>query len=285
MIDIILAISLPVFSVVMFKEFDKHKVNTLHAIIFNYLGALIIGLFLFVTPASLIEIPKSPYLWQSILVGFLFLFNFYIIARTAQLRGVSFATFASKMSIGIPIIVTVLWYEELISISKIIGISLTFLAIYFITRNKNSGKINSKLILLPLAVFVFTGVLETIINVTQKSYFKEDNEIGFFVISSFLFSFLFGLMILLFQLKKIEFRSLVAGLILSIPNTLGVYYFVKCLNNFEDSTSILPVLHIGSLVLSIFIGYVIYKDKLTVFNWIGIVIAFIAIFFLQISIW
>ena len=28
MIDIILAISLPVFSVVLFKEFDKHKVNT-----------------------------------------------------------------------------------------------------------------------------------------------------------------------------------------------------------------------------------------------------------------
>ncbi|MDA9261955.1 DMT family transporter [Flavobacteriales bacterium] len=285
MIDIILAISLPVFSVVLFKEFDKYKVNTLHAIIFNYLGALIIGLFLFVSPKSLLEIPQSPYLWQSILVGFLFLFNFYIIAKTAQLRGISFATFANKMSIGIPIIVTVIWYNELISLSKIIGVTLTFLAIYFITKNKNSKNKNSKLILLPLAVFVFTGILETIINVTQKSYFKDSDEIGFFVISSFLFSLLFGLIILFLQLKKINFRSFLGGLLLSIPNTLGVYYFVKCLNNFEDSTSILPVLHIGSLVLSIFIGYLIYKDKLSVFNWIGIAIAFVAIFFLQISIW
>ncbi len=285
MIDIILAIALPVFSVVLFKEFDKHKVNTLHAIIFNYLGAIIIGLFLFVTPSQLIDIPKSPYLWQSILIGFLFLFNFYIIARTAQLRGVSFATFANKMSIGIPILITVLWYNELVSVSKTIGIFLTFLAIFFITRNKKSKDNNSKLIWLPLAVFVFTGIAETIINVTQKDYFKDSSEIGLFVITSFLFSFLFGIIILISQLKKITFRSLVAGLVLSIPNTLGVYFFVKCLNSSVDSTSILPVLHIGSLVLSIFIGYVIYKDKLTVINWIGIAVAFIAIFFLQISIW
>lgn len=285
MIDIILAIALPVFSVVLFKEFDKHKVNTLHAIIFNYLGAIIIGLFLFVTPSQLIDLPKSPYLWQSILIGFLFLFNFYIIARTAQLRGVSFATFANKMSIGIPILITVLWYNELVSVSKTIGIFLTFLAIFFITRNKKSKDNNSKLIWLPLAVFVFTGIAETIINVTQKDYFKDSSEIGLFVITSFLFSFLFGIIILISQLKKITFRSLVAGLVLSIPNTLGVYFFVKCLNSSVDSTSILPVLHIGSLVLSIFIGYVIYKDKLTVINWIGIAVAFIAIFFLQISIW
>ena len=285
MIDIILAIALPVFSVVLFKEFDKHKVNTLHAIIFNYLGAIIIGLFLFVTPSQLIDIPKSPYLWQSILIGFLFLFNFYIIARTAQLRGVSFATFANKMSIGIPILITVLWYNELVSVSKTIGIFLTFFAIFFITRNKKSKDNNSKLIWLPLAVFVFTGIAETIINVTQKDYFNDSSEIGLFVITSFLFSFLFGIIILISQLKKITFRSLVAGLVLSIPNTLGVYFFVKCLNSSVDSTSILPVLHIGSLVLSIFIGYVIYKDKLTVINWIGIAVAFIAIFFLQISIW
>ena len=285
MIDIILAIALPVFSVVLFKEFDKHKVNTLHAIIFNYLGAIIIGLFLFVTPSQLIDLPKSPYLWQSILIGFLFLFNFYIIARTAQLRGVSFATFANKMSIGIPILITVLWYNELVSVSKTIGIFLTFFAIFFITRNKKSKDNNSKLIWLPLAVFVFTGIAETIINVTQKDYFNDSSEIGLFVITSFLFSFLFGIIILISQLKKITFRSLVAGLVLSIPNTLGVYFFVKCLNSSVDSTSILPVLHIGSLVLSIFIGYVIYKDKLTVINWIGIAVAFIAIFFLQISIW
>lgn len=285
MIDIILAISLPVFSVVLFKEFDKHKINTLHAIIFNYLGALIIGLFFFERPAESISITNSPYLWESIGVGFLFLFNFYLIAKTAQLRGVSFATFANKMSIGIPIIITVLWYDEVISTAKTLGVLLTFVAIYFITKNKQKTTKNAQLIWFPLAVFVCTGIAETLINVTQKKYFETDNEIGFFVISSFLFSFLFGCFVLIFQLKKVNLRSLLAGLILSIPNTLGVYYFVKCLNSFEDSTSILPVLHIGSLVLSMFIGYVIYKDKLSVFNWIGVALAFVAIFFLQISMW
>lgn len=285
MIDIILAILLPVLSVIMFKEFEFHKINTLHAIIFNYLGAIIIGLFVFITPESLLEIPKTPYVIESIIVGFLFLFNFYIIAKTAQLRGISFATFANKMSIGIPIIVTVIWFGELISISKIVGIFLTFLAIYFITKKDISKSNDSKLILLPLAVFVFTGILETIINLTQKAYFKGPNDISFFVISSFVFSFIFGLIILVILYQKIKMRNIIAGLILSIPNTLGVYFFVKCLNAFEDSTSILPVLHIGSLVLSILIGYLLYKDKLSLINWVGVVVAFIAIFFLQISIW
>ena len=284
MIDIILAICFPVFSVVLFKEFDRLKVNTLHAIIFNYLGAIIIGLFLFVSPQMLLNIPKSNHLWQMIVVGFLFLFIFFLIAKTVQLRGVSLATFANKMGLGIPILVPVLWYGEIISTSKSIGVFLTFLAIYFITRNKKTEEKNSKLILLPLAVFVFTGILETIINFTQLTFPKDSNYTGFFVISAFLFSFIFGFIILLIQLRKVEFKSLIAGLVLSIPNTLGVYYFVKCLNESKDSTSILPVLHIGSLVLSIFIGYMIYKDKLNPMNWIGISIAFVAIFFLQISI-
>ncbi|MEN8928136.1 MAG: hypothetical protein ABF258_09965 [Flavobacteriales bacterium] len=286
MLAITLAICLPVFSVVLFKEFDRFKINTLHAIVFNYLGAIIIGLLLLVTPQSLVSSLDTPYLLETILVGFLFLFNFFLIAKTAQLRGVSFATFANKMSIGIPILVTVFWFDELISTSKTIGVLLTFISIYFITKNKKENKNSSKIIWLPVAVFVFTGIAETLINVTQKEYFKPaSGDISNFVISAFLFSFIFGVTILLFQFKKIHFKSVLAGLVLSIPNTLGVYYFVKCLNNFEDSTSILPVLHIGSLVLSIFIGFLLYKDKLSFYNWIGMALAFTAIFYLQISIW
>lgn len=279
-ISVILAIIFPVLSVLLFKEFDKRNIDALPAIIFNYLGAIIIGLILFVTPTQLLEVPSQSWFYSSLAVGFLFILNFYLIAKTAVSHGVSIATFANKISLVFPVIFTILYFNEPSSWIKITGISLAVFSIYLLTF-KGGESSKSKGYLFPLFIFIATGVLETIINYTQKTYFETDNEIGYFVISAFLVSFIFGIVILVFKLKSINLKNILAGLLLSIPNTLGLYFFVKALNENTDSTSVLPVMNIGTLIFAIILGFILYKEKLTKNNWIGFSLAILSIILIK----
>ena len=196
MIYIVLAILFPVVSVALFKEFEKKNVNPMQAIVFNYLGAIIIGLFIYVSPEQLLEINQQPWFYSSIVVGFLFLLNFYLIAKAAIVNGISIATFSNKISLIIPVVFTVIYLNESLSASEWIGIVLALASIYLITKNDTQETKNWKRFSYPILIFLFTGILESVINWTQKNYFHEGDEVGYFTISSFGISLLFGVVVL-----------------------------------------------------------------------------------------
>ena len=278
-LTVLLSIAFPVVSVLLFKEFDKREVDTLPAIVFNYLGAILLGSVLFISPVQLIQIHVQDWFWSAIVVGALFLFNFFLIAKTAVNQGVSVATFANKISLVFPVIFTVLYFGESAGILKIIGIALALCSVYLLTF-KSSSLPKSPFGLFPLFIFVFTGIAELLINFTQKIYFTSDSEISYFVIACFSISFVLGIGILLFQNKRIRRKEVAAGLLLSLPNTFGLYFFIKALNSFQDSSSILPIMNIGTLLLAIFVGFILYQEKLTNRNWLGVLAAFASILIL-----
>ena len=277
-LSIVLAILFPVFSVLLFKEFDKRNVDTLTAIVFNYLGAIILGLFLFVTPNQLASVHLQDWFVPALIIGGLFLLNFFLIAKTAINQGVSVATFSNKISLVFPVIFTIFYFGESTNFWKITGIVLALVSIFLLTIKSSKSIIG----LYPLFIFVCTGIAETLINYTQKKFFTDSNEIGYFVISAFMISFVLGVIFLLVKRVKLRVKNITAGLLLSIPNTFGLYYFVKSLNQNIDSTSVLPVMNIGTLLFAILVGYFLYKEKLTVLNWLGVIAAILSISFLTI---
>ena len=278
-LSVVLAIIFPVVSVALFKEFEKRGVDSFPAIVFNYLGAIIIGTILFVTPTQLTQFQHQPWFISSLVVGFFFILNFYLIAKATVNNGVSIATFANKISLVFPVVFTIFYFNESSNWIKITGIIIALLSIYLLTFSRVKDKSN-KYVLFPLFIFVCTGIMESVINYTQKIYFELENEIGYFVISSFMISFLIGIVILFFIKKSFNLKNIVGGLILSISNTFGLYFFVKALNEYADSTTVLPIMNIGTLLLAILVGFFFYKEKLNSRNKIGFMLALLSILLL-----
>lgn len=273
-LSILLAIFFPVVSVLLFKEFDKREVDTLPAIVFNYFGAILLGLVLFVTPNQFVLIHQQDWFVSALVVGGLFLLNFFLIAKTAVHQGISIATFSNKISLVFPVIFTIVYFGESTSILKIVGIALALLSIFLLTFKSVNSKFPSKgSASYPLLIFVFTGIAETLINFTQKKWFTSADEISYFVVSAFFISFVLGVVLLVVKKIKISRKSFVAGLVLSIPNTFGLYYFIQALNQNFDSSSVLPIINIGTLMFAILIGYFLYKEDLTPRNWLGVIAA------------
>ena len=112
MLDLALSVLFSSIIFVIFKLFDTYRIQTLYAIITNYVVACTVGLLLYKGTVAVETIPQKPWFWGTFALGGLFIVVFNLIAATAQKNGVSVASVATKMSLVIPVIVGVSVYKE-----------------------------------------------------------------------------------------------------------------------------------------------------------------------------
>ena len=137
--------------------------------------------------------------------------------------------------------------------------------------------------MLVLAVFLGTGILDTLLNVADHS-FKEPSFQKIFPVFCFSTAFVVGAIVSAIKRDKIEGKNLLAGVLLGIPNYFSIYFLLKSLDAFDNNGALVyPVLNIGIILLSSFLAFVLFKERLTKLNLVGVGIAVIALLLLTIK--
>ena len=267
---------------IIFKCFDKFKVNTLQAIVVNYFTATIFGFLSYDAPISVQEITQSDWFIGALGLGVLFIAIFNVMALTAQKNGLSVASVASKMSVAIPIIFGLYAYNETLNLQKSIGILLALVAVYLASVKANKAKhIKLKNFTLPIILFFGSGIIDTSIKYIETNYLA-DNGIPVFSATVFLCAGLIGIVLLIIKTLKssitLSYKPVVGGIILGIVNYYSIYMLIKALNmpNFESST-LFTVNNVGIVMLSTLVGLLFFKETLSRKNWLGIAVAIISI--------
>lgn len=134
---------------------------------------------------------------------------------------------------------------------------------------------------MPAILFAGSGLLDTIIKYTEHRFLKEDNK-NEFLITCFGIAAFFGTLILTYVFskgkQKFDLRSILAGIMIGIPNYFSIWCLVKVLNQFEgQSSAIIPINNMGIVLLSSVMAYVLFKEKISLTNWIGILLSIAAI--------
>ena len=119
--------------------FAKYNVNTLHAIIINYFVACICGILLYQGNTEIATIPEQSWFMGAAALGILFIVVFNLMATTTQRSGLSVVSVATKMSVAIPILFGVLYYNEALGILKVLGILLALAAVNLASIKKEDG--------------------------------------------------------------------------------------------------------------------------------------------------
>ncbi|MDX2171765.1 MAG: DMT family transporter [Bacteroidota bacterium] len=287
MLYIILTILFSVFLLVVFKLFQKFEVNTFVAIIINYITAALTGILFLDTTYSISTVLHANWLIVCVPLGLLFITIFYLISQTAQRISVSTASVANKMSVAMPVLFSVIFLNQQLSVLKIIGIVLALVAVYFSTKTPKTDKVTNKLLWLPIAVFIGSGLIDISINATNAFYISSPNDSALFSITTFLSAFCCGLIIVLFQFfvtKKQTFQSvfklknIVGGIVLGIPNYFSIYFIFKSLDaKVLSSAQLFPILNLSNVALSALVAWLLFKEKLSVINIVGICLAVVAI--------
>ena len=272
---------------VVFKLFGRFNITTLNALIINYFTAFGLGLILQgdYSLTSLLTTPQKEWFIGSILLGAMFILVFSFMVITTQRAGMSVVSVASKMSVAIPVLFVIIYYNEVLGVLKIIGIVMALISVYLVSVRKRDGlSLDLKYFVFPLLVFFGSGLVESSIKFLENTYVPDD-EISLFSASTFLFAGLTG--VLVFALKKLsgnnkfKKKDLIGGLVLGIPNYFSIYFFIQALRIEGLSSSSIFILNNVSIVLcSTVVGILIFKEQVILKNWIGIGIALVSILLL-----
>ncbi|SHH77453.1 GRP family sugar transporter [Winogradskyella jejuensis] len=262
---------------VLFKLFNKHKVDTLQAIVVNYITACCCGFIHNSQPVNFSEVMTSNWFIPAICLGFLFIVIFNVMAITAQKNGLSVASVASKMSVIIPVIFGVWVFKESVGFKKITGILLALIAVYLTSVKAKEAKASHASLIPPIILFFGSGIIDTSIN-----YFAPDDSIPLFSAFIFCFAFIVGSFLLIYKsirLKKsFKLRSLPLGITLGLVNYSSIFFLLKALRiDGLESSALFTINNVAIVAISTLVGLLVFKEQISKRNWSGIALALISI--------
>lgn len=267
---------------VVFKLYGRFKIHTLTAIVFNYITACICGLAAAGKGQWVDTVVSSSWLYYALALGVLFIVVFNLMAVTTQRSGLSVVSVATKMSVVIPILFGLIYYQESLGIIKGMGIVLALVAVY-LASIKPSAQLQVKRshLIYPLLVFLGSGIIDTTIKFLEDRFVGED-EVPIFSATIFMSAALVGglMLIYLFYFGKLkfQFKNVIGGIALGIPNYFSIYFLVQALrSDILESSGIFTVNNVAIVMLSTLVGISLFKERISIKNWFGILLAIVSI--------
>ena len=281
MIYFILVIVLNTLLSVLFKIFPKYNIDTFQAIVFNYITCVITGTwYLGAMPYTPTQM-HAAWLPYAIIMGIAFISVFNLIGYCTKTIGITATTISNKLSLIIPVIISIIAYNETSTTLRIIGILLAIPAVYFSSKKtEKKEKQNSwKLIAL---LFLLSGLLDSFVKFVETTFLSNTEDQAYYTIYVFSTAAIIGMGILIQNLirkkTKFAFKNIVAGCILGIPNYFSIYFFIKLLNShIMNSSAIIPIANIGVVVCAAIAALIIFKERMNKANTIGLLLGIAAI--------
>ncbi|NER13294.1 EamA family transporter [Leptobacterium flavescens] len=282
MIYLILSVVFASLIFIIFKLYDRYRVNTFQAIIVNYAVACTVGILSYESTVEWAEHHTKSWFIGALLLGFLFIAVFNVMALASQKNGVSVASVAGKMSVVIPIIFAVIVYKDHLGPIKLIGIILALIAVYLTAMKQKNLRIERKNFIYPLLLFLGSGVIDTSLKYLETTY-VDPGEVPLFSATIFFFAAISGLLILIFKgirgQLKIKGINIIGGIMLGVPNYYSVYFLLKALQSETlNSSTVFTINNVAVVMLTTLLGILLFREKLSPKNWLGIAIAVISIF-------
>jgi hypothetical protein len=274
----------------VFKAFEKWRVNVWQGVTFNYIVCVITGSIVFVTWVYSPEktlISSWEWIYPSGILGVLFFTGFSLSGFSTQKAGVTITTLAAKMSLIVPVLFNMLFMPgSELTLTSYTGILLTFPALWLASAKKENTdlsrtKASIAAILLPVLVFVAGGIVDTTINWSNSSIRGEQQQ-ALFSIAAFGSAAIFGIIVLIFRRiktgERIHWRNVAGGVALGIPNYFSVYLLLQALSAFSNNGAWLFPLYNLLIILTTSAASVrLFGEKLTRTNLIGMALAAVAL--------
>lgn len=282
MIYIFLSICCSVFVSVLLKLARRYQIDTRQAITWNYSIAALLT-WIFYDP-SLPQVNSDifpVYLALGILLPSIFVF----LALSVRYTGIVRTDIAQRLSLFIPVLAAFLIFGEDHSTVKIAGISLAFLAIICSVPRQKKESNPSSYWIYPVIVFIGMGVIDILFKQIAK---VESIPFTSSMLVVFILAFLISIFYLLylFLVKKIRFAfiNVICGWILGIANFGNILFYLKAHQKLSEKPSLVfSSMNIGVILLGFLVGVLVFKEKLSRLNYIGIVLALIAIILLSVA--
>lgn len=285
MISLALAILFSSCIFVIFKLFDRYKIDVFQAIVFNYFTAFLCGILLYGNEWNPAAFNDITWFYYAIVAAILFISLFILMGLSSQKNGVAITSVAVKMSMAASVFGMIFLYNESVSILKILGILFAFAGVVLVSwQSKDANENQKKSLWMLFALFFGSGILDLVLNYVQKNELKVLTP-SLFSAFGFGMAGIIGLVVFLFQLQqkkaRFAFKNVLGGIALGIPNYFSIYLLIKSYKDtgWADST-VLAIINVSIVCIAALTGFLVFKEKLNLTKGLGILASLLAILML-----
>lgn len=278
MIYVLLSVCCSVLVGVLIKIARKRSVDVQQMVLWNYPTTVALTYFLFRPDIGVLQEVTLPYLYYlplAIMLPCLFIF----IALAVRYSGIVKTDVAQRMSLFIPLIASFVLFNEAVQVRKIIGILIGVVAVICsVSWRDQEDKPNSKNIY-PFIVFIGMGFIDILFKqVAQYKNIPYTTSMFLVFVGAMIFAFMILLYFSWTKRQRWDKDAILWGLFLGLFNFANIYYYMRAHRAISDNPSIVfTTMNVGVIVLGSLVGVFVFKEKLTLLNKIGLLLAVISI--------
>lgn len=283
MINLLLSILSSAVIMVVFKIIEKQKTGILSPVVINYITASVLGFSINSTSPTQVFSTSPPWIWFSVIIGILLIVNFYIIGISTQKSGIATTTISAKMSFVLPVLFSLLFdINDKFNISKSVLILLAIVSVFLVVYPNKKNPIITGGILYPILLFFGLGVLDSLIKYCQYNFITTPESASLFSAVNFSIAGIIGITVLLFSKRNLStlkyLKTWIIGIVLGTANFGSMYFLINALNSLKyDNSLVFGINNIGVVALSVAIAIVIFKERFSIINKIGLVLSMIVL--------
>ncbi|MBB5645554.1 DMT family transporter [Pedobacter cryoconitis] len=282
MIYILLSISCSVTVAVLLKLAKRYNIHVLQAVMWNYLAAIILS-YIFFRPelVQLVAVPTT----LAIAIGVLLPVLFLILGASVRNIGIVKSDIAQRLSLFIPILASLYLFGENFGGLKVAGLLVGFLAIVLTLSRKSTVKTETNSYVYPILVFIGFGLIDVMFKklALDKSIPYTSTLMVIFCISFIIAAVILGYVVLV-RKKKVELINFFCGIVLGCFNFGNILFYMKAHRAMADNPStVFAAMNMGVIILGSIIGIVLFKEKVSKLNYVGIAMALAAILLITLS--
>ncbi|URL02959.1 DMT family transporter [Avibacterium sp. 20-126] len=280
-----LAIACSVAVSVLLKVARKFNIVIEQAIAFNYLIAQLLSYFLlqpnFQGQGFTEFIVQNENSAIFLALGLLLPSVFIIMSKAVEFAGIVRSDAAQRLSLFLPILAAFILFGEQLSQSRIISLVLAFSALFCLINKPCEQQLSVKAGLSLLAVWLGYGVIDILF----KQMAKMGNAFPTTLFIAFALAMCVMFMYLLIKRTQWNGASLLAGIVLGGLNFMNILFYIRAHQSFsQNPTLVFAGMNIGVICLGTLVGAIVFKEKISKINGVGVVLgisAILSLFYLE----
>ncbi|MBO6793410.1 MAG: hypothetical protein JJ895_05835 [Balneolaceae bacterium] len=212
----------------------------------------------------------------ALVTGALFIINFFLYSFSLHNNGVGVSVAAMRLSLVLPVIVSLFWYKEFVSTFNYVGIIIVFIALILLLPKMKGAAIQKRFSYSLILLFVLNGLVDVLLKVYEQEYNANLPKEAFLALI-FLSAFILGTGYMVIK-DSISFnkKHVLYGVLVGIVNLYSSYFILLALEMLEGAL-VFSLTNILNVLLGTLLGIFYWKDVLSRNQIIGLITAVIAI--------
>lgn len=278
---LVLAISASVLVSIFLKMARSRGIDVTQAILINYITAIILCIYLLKPSFDVSQIMANG-AFIFVALGVLLPSVFIIMAKAVQMVGIAKSDVAQRLALFLPILASFTIFGEDLTLAKGAGLILAFSSLIALTYKpvhhtdvKVSDTTDFK-----RAAAILGGVWlgYGLIDILFKQMAKLGSAFPDTLLVSFVLAFVLLFIYLVMNRTKWQPKSLASGVLLGALNFANILFYIKAHQVYKDDpTLVFAGMNIGVICLGAVVGLVIFREKISKINGLGILLGVLAV--------